>query len=162
MKKAIFLILVLLCCLEISSYSQFEEFAARYDILSTVAGAGQVDDRGSSGWLESFEGNNALEAELSRPHFAMADRHGNIFIADKEAHAIRKVGPDGIISTLAGTNSAGDNGDGPAVDCQLNSPNGIWVQADGTFFIPELGNGVFIYSLRIGLLEHRGKILQNK
>src|SRR5207248_323180 len=41
-------------------------------------------------------------AELSHPHIAMADRAGNIYIADKEAHSIRKVLPDGRIFTVAG------------------------------------------------------------
>ena len=140
MIKTNFLILVLAGALSISSHAQFEAFAAKYDLLTTIAGAGQMDDRGSSGWNESFEGGSAIEAELSRPHFAMADRHGNIYIADKEGHAIRKVDPAGIITTVAGTNSAGDNGDGRAVDCQLSSPNGVWVKADGTFFILDLGN----------------------
>ena len=109
------------------SYSQFEEFAAKYDLLTTIAGKGEMDNNGIDEWLEEYEGGPAIDAELSRPHFAMADSSGNVYIADKEGHAIRKVSPDGIITTVAGTNSAGYNGDGPATECQLSSPNGTGV-----------------------------------
>ncbi len=139
MKSGISIIVIVLC-ISSNSFSQFEEFAAEYDILSTIAGAGEIDDGGFNGWKELYEGKEADEAELSRPHFAMADSLGNIYIADKDAHSIRKVTPDGIITTVAGTNTAGDNGDGPATAHQLSSPNGIWVQPDGTFFIYDLGN----------------------
>jgi hypothetical protein len=121
-------------------YAQFEEFAAKYDILTTIAGRGEMDEGGDGEWLDSYEGGPAIEAELARPHFAMADSSGNVYIADKESHAIRMVSPGGIITTVAGTNIAGYNGDGVAGECQLNSPNGIWVKADGTFFILDLGN----------------------
>ncbi len=119
---------------------QFEEFCLKYDTLSTIAGKGDISDKGINGWLSEYEGGSALDAELSRPHFAMADKAGNVFIADKDAHAIRKVSPDGIITTVAGTGVAGDNGDGQATECQLSSPNGIWVMEDGTFYILDLGN----------------------
>ena len=137
--KSELLILILIICLSTHSYAQFEEFAAKYDLLTTIAGKGEMDT-GISGWLEEYEGEPAVEAELSRPHFAMADSSGNIYIADKEGHAIRKVTPAGIITTVAGTNTAGDNGDRLATECQLSSPNGIWVKGDGTFFILDLGN----------------------
>lgn len=120
--------------------AQFEDFCLMYDTLSTIAGKGNIQEKGVNGWIADYEGGSALDAELSRPHFAMADKAGNIYIADKDAHAIRKVSPDGIITTVAGTGVAGDNGDGLATECQLSSPNGIWVMGDGTFYILDLGN----------------------
>jgi sugar lactone lactonase YvrE len=125
---------------KITCMAQVEEFCLKYDTLSTIAGKGDISDKGINGWLSEYEGGSALAAELSRPHFAMADNAGNIFIADKDAHAIRKVSPDGIITTVAGTGVAGDNGDGPATECQLNAPNGIWVTEEGTVYILDLGN----------------------
>ena len=120
--------------------AQFEEFCLRYDTLSTIAGKGELSDKGINGWEPAYEGGSAINAELSRPHFAMADSSGNIYIADKDGHAIRKVNSSGIISTVAGTGVAGDNGDGPGTGCQLSSPNGIWVLEDGTVYILDLGN----------------------
>ena len=123
-----------------SVHAQFEEMVSDYDILTTIAGKGEIDAGGINGWLEEYEGGLAIEAELSRPHFAMADNNNNIYIADKDAHAIRMIQPNGLIITVAGTSIAGDNGDGPATEHQLNSPNGIWVKEDGTVYILDLGN----------------------
>ena len=119
---------------------QFEELVKEYDLLKTVAGKGKQD--GDNFWLKKFEGGKAIEAELSGPHFAMADKMGNIYIADKDAHAIRKVTPEGRITTYAGTNNAGDGADKgiAATKCSLHWPNGLWVKHDGTVYILDLGN----------------------
>lgn len=139
--KRSYLILTFLVCLIIKSYSQFSEFASNYGTLSTIAGVGAIDNKGVNGWLAEYEGGSAIEAELSRPHFAMADSMGYIYVADKDAHGIRRISPEGLITTVAGTSISGDSGDGVATDQQLSSPNGIWVKADGTFFILDMGNG---------------------
>ena len=105
MKSKLFICLFIF--LRTLSFSQFEEFTAKYNILSTIAGKGEMDANGINEWLAEYEGGLAINAELSRPHFAMADSLGNIYIADKESHAIRKISPNGIITTVAGKNSAG-------------------------------------------------------
>lgn len=135
--KYYFLILIIT---PLQLFCQFAEFADSYNLLTTIAGKGELDESGIIGWSAEYENGNALDAELTRPHFAMADSSGNIYIADKDAHGIRKVTSEGIISTIAGTNIAGDNGDGLGIECQLSSPNGIWVKEDGTVYILDLGN----------------------
>jgi sugar lactone lactonase YvrE len=72
----------------------------------------------------------------------MADDSGQIYIADKDAHAIRRIDSGGLIHTPAGTGVAGDDGDapGPAAERRLSSPNGMWVRGDGTLYILDLGN----------------------
>lgn len=120
--------------------AQFQSFTDSYGILSTIAGKGSMDVSGQVGWLPEYENGDAVDAELTRPHFAMADLAGNIYIADKDAHGIRKVTTDGKIMTIAGTNVAGDNGDGIGTECQLSSPNGLWASENGTVYILDLGN----------------------
>jgi sugar lactone lactonase YvrE len=121
---------------------EFATLVACYGILNTIAGIGTTGTKGYNGWQTSFEGGDALEAELSRPHMTMADAAGNLYIADKDAHAIRKVDLDGIITTIAGTGIAGDDGDepGPGPEHALSSPNGLWVSPDGTVYIHDMGN----------------------
>lgn len=122
---------------------EFESLVASYNLLSTFAGKGEFRDSGRNAWEPRFEGGPAVAAELSRPHFAMADDAGMIYIADKEAHAIRKITLDGKIFTVAGTNVAGDDGDEPGkgTERRLSSPNGLWVRGDGTLYILDLDNG---------------------
>ncbi|MBN1654502.1 MAG: hypothetical protein JXA30_12090 [Deltaproteobacteria bacterium] len=123
--------------------SEWRQVEKQYSILSTVAGKGETDN--GAEWLSSYENGPATEAELSRPHFAMADAEGNIYIADKEAHAVRRVDAiTGLIATVAGTNEPADMSDvddseGPAIERKLLNPNGLFVLPDGTFYILDLG-----------------------
>jgi hypothetical protein len=127
----------------------FTNLVYSYGLLETVAGtgAGRVDD--TSYWLNSFEGGPATNAALSRPHYAMADRAGNIYIVDKNSHSVLRVDTNGLIHTYAGTHTGGNNGDGPALatSLQLNYPNALWVRADGTVYVLDTGNNRV---LRIG------------
>jgi hypothetical protein len=119
--------------------SNWNEVKAHYGRLLSIAGAGATDT-GTNEWLAGMEGGAATAAELSRPHMAQADAAGNIYIADKEAHAIRKVTPAGVITTYAGTGAAAaaDDTPGPATQRALANPNGLFVQPDGTLYILDL------------------------
>ena len=55
-----------------------------YGVLKTLAGNGQLGVDVSNFWQSSFEGGRATNANLSRPHFAMADTNGNIFIVNQQ------------------------------------------------------------------------------
>ena len=120
----------------------FTNLVESYSTLSTIAGGGGTP-ASTNKWLPGFENGPATSALLSRPHIAMSDDAGNIFIADKDAHGIRKVRTDGTIITVAGTYAAGDGYDGPApgTEVALNEPNGLWVRGDGTVYILDLMNG---------------------
>src|SRR6187431_1036460 len=118
--------------------SDWDQVRTAYGLLTHVAGVGADQDVNS--WLPTYEGANALSVELSNPHMAQADAAGNIYIADKESNSILKVTPTGTIHTVAGTHVAGFDGDGVATARQLNQPNGVFVLADGTFYIVDLNN----------------------
>jgi sugar lactone lactonase YvrE len=140
MKSGVCVLFLCLFSLSCFAASEFEMALNSYGKLRTAAGRGLIRGGGVNGWMPSMEGGNALDAELSRPHAAMADLEGNLYIADKDGHAIRKVTPDGTIHTVAGTGEAGYNGDGAGVATQLNQPNGVYTFPDGTTYILDLGN----------------------
>jgi len=121
----------------------FTNFVSAYGVLETIAGNGYGQVDGVNYWQSWYENSLAQWAALSRPHFAMADRAGNVYIADKNSHSILKVTPAGIIQTFAGTHAGGFNGEGPApaTSLQLNFPNGEWVLPDGTVYIFDTDNG---------------------
>lgn len=121
----------------------FTNLVRAYGLLETVAGIGAGQTDGVSYWQPWYEGGSAAWAALSRPHVAMADRAGNIYIADKNSHSILRVTPDGTIHTHAGTHVGGFNGEGPApaTTLQLNLPNGLWTGADGTVYVLDTDNG---------------------
>src|ERR1022692_1038304 len=102
-------------------------------IITTVAGGGTA---GFSG-----DGGLAMAAQMSSPAGVLVDAAGNLFIADAGNQRIRKVSAGGIITTVAGTGTAGFSGDGgPATDAQLSVPYGVAVDAFGNLFIADTGN----------------------
>jgi trimeric autotransporter adhesin len=70
-------------------------------IITTVAGLCR------GGWVGySGDGGLATDARLNRPHGVAVDAAGNVYIADTDNNRIRKVTPDGIITTVAGNGGA--------------------------------------------------------
>ena len=134
--------LLLTAAIQGNANEEFELLKMRYGKIHTIAGRGALDSNGGNDWREEYEGGPAREAELSEAHNAQADVFGNVFIVDKDSHAVRKVRPDGTIIRVAGTNVAGDGGDEPqpGTECALSGPNGLYVQLDGTCFIFDTGN----------------------
>ncbi|MEV7844883.1 NHL domain-containing protein [Streptomyces cyaneofuscatus] len=101
--------------------------------ISTVAGNGTAGYRGDNG--------PAAAAQLNGPREVVLDRAGALYIADAENHRVRKITPDGIISTVAGTGTAGFSGDnGPATSARLNKPFGLVVDSTGVLYIAEWGH----------------------
>jgi DNA-binding beta-propeller fold protein YncE len=97
-------------------------------IITTVAGNGQP---GFSG-----DGGPATEAGLNVPVGVVVDRAGNLFFVDAYNQRIRKVSPDGIITTVAGSDQKGYAGDGgPATQARLEAPLGVAVDSAGNLFI---------------------------
>ncbi|MFD8232973.1 RICIN domain-containing protein [Streptomyces sp. NPDC059696] len=101
--------------------------------ISTVAGTGSA----------GFSGDNgpAVAAQLNWPREVAVDSAGAVYIADGNNHRVRKVTPDGRISTVVGTGAAGFSGDdGPATAARLNLPTGVAVDSGGTLYVSEYHN----------------------
>ncbi|MGQ0594443.1 MAG: NHL domain-containing protein, partial [Gammaproteobacteria bacterium] len=99
-------------------------------IITTVAGNGSF---GFSG-----DGGPATQAALSSQLGVALGADGSLYISDAFYHLIRRVGPDGIITTVAGNGSFGLSGDGgPALQASLSSPSGVAVSADGSLYIAD-------------------------
>jgi sugar lactone lactonase YvrE len=108
-------------------------------IISTVAGNGIFVGPGSPNGFGG-DGGLATAAQLNDPSGVAVDAAGNLFIADFLQARIRKVTPDGIISTVAGTSISGLGDGGPATAAQLFEPQGVAVDAAGNLFIADTGN----------------------
>ncbi len=118
----------------------FTNLIQAYGKLTTIAGAGGIQD--FNNWRPEFEGAPATNVLLSGPHITVANPAGEMFIADKDAHGIRKIRLDGTIVTVAGINQAGNGPDveTPATEVALNGPNGLWIHENGTLFILDTSN----------------------
>ncbi|MBM4357353.1 MAG: SMP-30/gluconolactonase/LRE family protein [Deltaproteobacteria bacterium] len=101
-----------------------------------VAVAGVSGEAGFSG-----DGGKATEAKLDTPRGLAFDAEGNLYVADSQNHRIRRIGVDGLITTIAGTGEAGQSGDdGPALDATLREPNGVEIAPDGSVLVADTGN----------------------
>ncbi len=102
-------------------------------IITTVAG------NGTTGY--SGNGGPAIEAALWQPFGVATAPNGSVYIADQGSGTVRRVGVDGIITTVAGTGISGYSGDGgPATQAQLKFPSGVAIGPDGSLYIADTDN----------------------
>lgn len=102
-------------------------------VITTITGTGVG---GFSG-----DGGLAAGAELNNPAGIAIDGGGNLYVADRKNHRIRKIDPSGIITTVAGTGMNAYGGDGGlATQAQLNDPTGVAVDAAGNLYIADRVN----------------------
>lgn len=101
--------------------------------IATMAGTGTPGGRG--------DGGPAREAQLDTPTGLALDAEGNLYVAERGGHRIRRIDPAGRISTVAGDGRPGYGGDGGAArEARLDSPAGVAVDRDGNLYIADTGN----------------------
>ncbi|CAA9357513.1 MAG: Serine/threonine protein kinase [uncultured Gemmatimonadetes bacterium] len=101
--------------------------------ISTLAGTGVG---GYSG-----DGGPATAARINTPRYVLQGADGSIYFTEKSSHVVRRIMPDGTITTAAGTGVAGFSGDGgPAAQARLYQPDGLALGADGSVYVSDQGN----------------------
>ncbi|MEB3220570.1 MAG: NHL repeat-containing protein [Candidatus Sericytochromatia bacterium] len=99
-------------------------------LVSTIAGSGA--------W--GFADGQGEEAQFNGPYGVAVDGSGNLFVADYYNHRIRKITPQGVVSTLAGSGAGGITGgfaDGPGAEASFSGPMGVAVDASGHVYVAE-------------------------
>jgi trimeric autotransporter adhesin len=104
--------------------------------LNSSGAIERVAGNGQSGF--SGDGGNALNAQLNNPQGIAVDTAGNLYIADQNNQRVRMVNIAGNITTVAGTGTAGYNGDSQlAINAQLNYPLGLATDVSGNLYIAD-------------------------
>jgi sugar lactone lactonase YvrE len=102
--------------------------------VSTFAGTGV---KGLSG-----DGGPAAKAQLNNPFAVARGPDGFLYVCDVDNHRIRRIAPDGIITTYAGTIKGYSGDGGPATEASLNQPYELAWDQEGNLFFVEIGNHV--------------------
>ena len=115
-------------------HNYIRKVTAATGVITTIAGNGK--------YVFSGDGGPALKAAFD-PQDIAVDGSGNLYIADEFNNRIRKIGSDGMISTVAGNGIAGYAGDGgPATQAHLNGPTGVAVDSGVNLYIADGHNHV--------------------
>ncbi len=122
--------------------------------ISTVAGTGNAGAPGSAT-------GTAVDQPLHNPSGLAIESSGSLLIADTNNNLIRRLSTSGTITTVAGTGSAGDSGDGgPATSAQLNLPMGVREDSNGNIYIADTTNNLIRWvgsDGNIGTIAGNGK-----
>jgi hypothetical protein len=102
-------------------------------VISTIVGGGK---RGFSG-----DGGPAADARIDGVTGVSADDVGNLYFIDYGNRRIRRIAPDGIITTVAGNGQDGFSGDGgPATEASFSAPEHLWADSLGNVYIADTYN----------------------
>jgi sugar lactone lactonase YvrE len=104
-----------------------------------------------AGGTRGFADGLGSAARFDTPSHVAVDRDGVIYVADTGNHVIRRVTPDGSVTTLAGTGEPGA-ADGPAHAARFNGPVGIAVDSRGRVIVADT------YNDRIRMIDRDGRV----
>ena len=100
-------------------------------VVTTLAGSA-----GTNGWADGTGGR----AKFSWPADVAFDGAGNLFVADRGNHVIRKIAPAGEVTTLAGGVGTAGRADGVGGAARFNNPSGVAVDDAGNVYVADTGN----------------------
>jgi sugar lactone lactonase YvrE len=97
--------------------------------VTTIAGSG----------IRGYRDGDALTAMFGYPTGTAVDRGGNLYIADRQTHTVRKITADGAVTTIGGNGYPGF-ADGRGIGTHLREPISVAVDTDGVVYIADSGN----------------------
>jgi len=109
--------------------------------LRKITPAGLVTTFAGSAYANGFTNGTGTAARFSIPFDVTVDSGGNLYVVDRNNHAIRKVTSSGVVTTLAGSGTMGyANGNGSAA--MFHFPSGLTVDSAGNVYVADTDNQV--------------------
>ena len=104
-----------------------------------------------AGGIEGYADGPGQSASFNSPSGLALDSNGNLYVADTGNNRIRKITPEGLVSTVAGDGTAGHR-DGLAAQAWFDGPIGIALDDDGNIYVADT------YNDRIRLITNDGQV----
>jgi len=92
-----------------------------------------------AGGTRGFSDGTGTEAWFNSPSGVAVDNSGNVYVADSVNNRVRKITPDGVVSTLAGNGTRGFR-DGVGTEAWFHSPHGLAVDSSNNVYVADTGN----------------------
>lgn len=110
-------------------------------ILSTTLHAQVTVSTFAGSTTAGKQDGTGTDAGFYHPSGIDVDASGNIYVADQGNHLIRKISPDGVVTTLAGSGTYG-NSNGTGTDASFDLPSDVAVDADGIVYVADFSNNM--------------------
>lgn len=104
--------------------------------IRKITPAGEVSTFSGTGGSQPLDGSRD-KASFNNPLYLTISSYGTLFVTD--SHMLRKIAPDGTVTTIAGSTSSG-NGDGLATTARFSNPYGLKALSDDTLVVADFGN----------------------
>jgi serine/threonine-protein kinase len=108
------------------------------NLIREISPSGVVTTLAGSGTTGAFDGFG-VNASFNLPAGIAVDKQGNIYVSDSGNNKIRKITPNGEVTTLAGSGDKG-SANGGAKAASFNNPIGIAVDSSGNVYVADDGN----------------------
>ena len=130
---------------------------------STVAPALVISTFAGQPGTKGYTDGPAAQAEFHLPNNVAVDHSGNVYVADTANDVIRKITPNGTVTTLAGVSRSRGSADGQGANARFWAPFGIAVDAGGTVYVADTANNTIrkittdgVVSTLAGMAAHPG------
>ena len=126
----------------------------RFPLAAIIVGTLWISlGMGATAWAQSYTfttlagmpasgsaDGTGVAARFNGPRGAAIDSAGNIYVADRSNHAIRKITPAGVVTTLAGMSGTPGSINGTGSNARFRNPTGIAVDGSGILYVADRGN----------------------
>lgn len=107
--------------------------------IRKITPSGMVSTFAGTVGTPAYADGTGTAAMFNRPSGIAADAQGNVYVADTFNNMIRKITPAGVVTTLAGTTTSGQQ-DGTGAAAGFTAPQGVAVDSAGTVFVADTSN----------------------